>query len=71
MITVGRSGALVESMLFDRRVAGSNRALAAHVGTIGKSFTCSCLLASACKLRHSVNCCGRERFCYEKRYRNG
>src|SRR6218665_1993860 len=33
-----------------------------HVGTLGKSFTYSCLYsASAFKLRHSVNCCGRER----------
>ena len=29
-----------------------------HVRTLGKSFSC----ASACKLRHSVNFCGRERF---------
>ena len=33
------------------------------IKTSGKSFTHSCLYsASACKLRHSVNCCGRERF---------
>ena len=45
---VGRGGALVETMTFNRRVVGSTSALAAmHVGTLGKSFTCSCLCASA------------------------
>src|SRR6218665_1731713 len=37
---VGRGGALVETMTFNQRVVGSNPAL-------GKSFTCSCLCASA------------------------
>src|SRR6218665_1429696 len=50
---------------FDRRVVGSNPALySRHEGTLGKPFTDSTVAfsASACKLRHSVNCCGRERF---------
>ena len=56
---MGRGGALVEMTPFDRRVVGSNPALAATcIWTLGKSFTYS----SACKLRRSVNCCGRERF---------
>ena len=51
VLDVRRGGALVESMPVDRRVVGSNPALVL--------YSCS---ASACKLRHSVNCCGRERF---------
>ena len=46
---VGRGGALVETMTFNRRVVGWTPALAphVHVGTLGKSFTCGCLCASA------------------------
>jgi len=33
-----------------------------HLETLDKAFTCSCPSnASACKLRHRANCCGRER----------
>ena len=38
---VGRGGA--ELMPFDRRVVGSNPAFSRHAGTLGKSFTYSCL----------------------------
>ena len=33
-----------------------------QLGTLGKSFTYIACSPSACKLRHSVNCCGWERF---------
>ena len=39
----GRGGTLVESMPLDRKVVGSNPALAATPGTLGKPFTYSCL----------------------------
>src|SRR6218665_2191347 len=54
---VGHGGTLVESMPFDRRVMGSNPALGPWASP---SLTVACG-ASACKLRHSFNCCGRER----------
>ena len=40
---VGHGGELVESMPFERMVVGSNLALAARVGTLGKSCTRNCL----------------------------
>src|SRR6218665_3004273 len=43
---VGRGGALVEAIAFNRRVVGSTPA-SRHIGTLGKSFTYSCLCASA------------------------
>src|SRR6218665_2720217 len=43
---VGRDGALVESIIFNQRVVGSTPTLAI-AGALGKSFTCSCLCASA------------------------
>jgi len=45
-------------------LVGSNPTLAAMQGQgpwAGPSLAVACS-ASACKLRHSVNCCGRERF---------
>src|SRR6218665_623616 len=59
---VGRGGALVKSMPFDRRVVGSNPALAATLGPWASPSLTVAFRASACKLRHSVNCYGRERF---------
>jgi len=54
-------GALVETTPFDHRVVDSNPALAAKYGPLASpSLTVACS-ASACKLRHSVNYCGRER----------
>src|SRR6218665_3959555 len=59
---VGHGGALVETAPFDRRVVCSNPALAAMKGPWASlSLTVACS-ASVCKLQHSVNCCGRERF---------
>src|SRR6218665_1915950 len=59
---VGCGGVLVESMRLDRRVVGSNPVLAATKGlSSNPSLTVACN-ASACKRRHSFNCCGRERF---------
>ena len=55
MIVVKDGGVLVESMPFDRRVAGSNP----DSRRVDKSFTYSFF---ACKLQHNVNCCGRERY---------
>src|SRR6218665_1292777 len=55
---VGHGGTLVESMPFDRRVVGSNPALAATLGPLASPS----LTVALCKFRHSVNCCGRERF---------
>ena len=49
----GVGGSLVESAPFVRRVAGSNPA-GRHVGTLGKSFTHSCLWRFGVKLRHSI-----------------
>ena len=49
-------------MPFDRRVAGSNPALAATKGPWASPLLTVACSASACKLRHSVNCCGQERF---------
>ena len=52
---VGFGGALVESMPFDRKVVGSNPALAAMQRpwvTPSLAVACSALV---CKLRHSVN----------------
>jgi len=54
-----RGGPLVDAFRQEGRVFEPR--LSRHVGTLGKSFTCSWLSASACKLRHSLNCCGRER----------
>ena len=49
---VERGGALVESMTFNRRAVGSTPA---HVGTLGKSFTYSCLhVRFGVKLRYSI-----------------
>ena len=51
---------VVESMPFDLRVVGSKPALAAtYWASPSLKVACS---ASACKLRHSINCCGRKRF---------
>ena len=51
---VGRRGALLESKPFDRRVVGSNPALAAtYAPWASPSLTVACS-ALACKLRHSV-----------------
>jgi len=55
---VGRGGASVESMPFDRRVVVSNTALDA---TYGPSLTVACS-TTASKLRCSVNCSCRELF---------
>jgi len=43
LIFVGRGGTLVESMTLDRKVMGVYPILAATLGTLGKSFTYSCL----------------------------
>src|SRR6218665_196397 len=59
---VGRGGALVESMPFDQRVAGSNPALFAAYGLWASPLLTVACSPSACKLRHGVNCCGRKRF---------
>ena len=59
LIFVGRGRTLVESMPLDRRFVGSNPALAATPGTSKPSLTVAC--SASTKLRHSVNCCGRER----------
>ena len=47
---VGCGGSLVDLLLFIRRVVGSNPAL----GTLGKSFTRSCLWRLGVKLRHII-----------------
>src|SRR6218665_3613978 len=48
-------GALVESTPFVRRVMGSTLALAAtYIGTLGKSFTHSCLWRFGVKFRHRI-----------------
>jgi len=44
---MGHDGAFVESITFNRRVVGSTPALAVQVGILGKSFTYSCMCASA------------------------
>src|SRR6218665_613991 len=55
-------GVLVEMTPFDWRVVGSNPALSAKLRPwASPSLTVACSV-SACKLRNSVNCCGRERF---------
>ena len=64
-------------MPLDRKVVGSNLALAATPGSQGPwaspSLTVACS-DSACKLRHSVNCCGWKRLWVprnlKRRYRN-
>ena len=65
---------LVETMPFDRRVVGSNPALAATWWPWASPSLAVACSASACKLRHSVNCCGRELFWViadlKRRYRN-
>src|SRR6218665_3063706 len=43
LIFVGHGGTLVESMPLDRKVVGSNLALSATPGTLGKSVTCIAL----------------------------
>ena len=53
---------VVESMPFDRRVVGSNPALATMYGRWASPSLVVASGASACKLRHSVDCCGWERF---------
>ena len=60
MYVVGRVGALVQPMPFDRRFAVSNPALAATYEPWASPSLAVACSASACKLRHSVNCCGRE-----------
>ena len=40
---MGYGGTLIESLPLDRKVVGSNPALAATPGTLGKSFVYSCL----------------------------
>ena len=62
LLLVGHGGALVESMPFDHRVAGSNSALAAMLGPWASPSLAVACSASECKLWHSVNCCGRKRF---------
>src|SRR6218665_152927 len=52
---------LVEKMLFDRRIVASNPALVATRGPWASLSFAIARSASAFKLRHSVNCCGRER----------
>src|SRR6218665_3262685 len=59
---VGRGGALVESMPFDRRVVSLNPALAATKGPWASPSLTFAYGASACKLQHRVSCCGQERF---------
>src|SRR6218665_357126 len=59
---VGRDCALVKSMPFNQSVVGSNPALAATKGPWASPSLAVACSASTCKLRHSVNCCGRERF---------
>ena len=52
---VGRGGALVESKPLDRRVVhGFEFRSSLHVGTLGKSFTWSCLWRFGVNLRHSI-----------------
>ena len=74
LMFVGRGGTLVESMPLDRKVVGSNPVLAPRQESwASTSLTVACS-ASACKLRHSSNCCGRERLWVvvdlKRRYRN-
>ena len=59
---VGRGGAMVVSMPFDRRVVGSNSSIAARYGPWASPSLAVACTALACKLRHSVTCCGIERF---------
>src|SRR6218665_210299 len=61
-LIVGRGGALVESIPFDRRVVGWNPALAATLGPSASPSLAVAYSAPACKFRHKVNCCGRELF---------
>jgi len=48
---MGRGGSLVESIAVDQRF--DSRSIR-HVGTLGKSFTHSCLWRFGVKLRHSI-----------------
>ena len=55
---VRRGGVLVESMPFDRRVAGSNPALEATDRDLGQVLHLQLPVAlGRVKLRHNVNCC--------------
>src|SRR6218665_2172897 len=60
-IICGNGGVLIETTTFDRKVLGLNPALAAMKGPCASPSLTIAGSASACKLRHSVNCCGRER----------
>ena len=51
---VGRGGFLVDSAPFVLWVAGSNPISICYVGTLGKSFTRSCLSRFGVKLRQSI-----------------
>src|SRR6218665_3002933 len=44
---IGRGGALAETMTFNGQGRGFDSRSSRHVGTLGKSFTYSCLCASA------------------------
>ena len=54
-IIVGRDGALVESTHFVRKVMGIYSRFSRYVGTLGKSFTHSCLWRSGVKFRNSIH----------------
>jgi len=54
---MGHGGALVESMSFDQRVESSNHVLTTTQGPWASPKLAVGYSASACKLRHSVNCC--------------
>jgi len=75
---VGRGGALVETMTFNRRVVGATPALAAtYTRTLGKSFIYICLhVRFGVELRYSIRAVySRERLGVVEdlkgRYRNG
>src|SRR6218665_3127054 len=58
--TVGRGGALVETMTFNRRVVGSTPALAATYGPwASPELTVACALLRETPIQYS--CCSRER----------
>ena len=60
VLTMGRGGALVEAMTFNRRVVGSTPALAATQGPLASSLpTVACALRRETPIQYP--CCSRER----------
>ena len=54
---MGRGGAMVESMPFDRRVAGSNHSLAATYRDLGQVLNSQLRVALRCETPAQYQCC--------------